>query len=79
MDYTWIKKWGAFLGSDVAHLTGELERAKKTRAPENAIYYDHAKQRWMTTEDITSSVTREALGLPLLGGHRGEEFGSRSS
>jgi hypothetical protein len=39
-DYFWIRQWGQHVGSDRDAIEREVERARRDRAPDNAIYYE---------------------------------------
>ena len=62
-DYPYIRKWGAILGSNPEFIRDEVEHAKKTNAPSNAVYWSISDRCWRTTVDITNPNAREELGL----------------
>ena len=39
-DYFWIRQWGRHVGSDPDTIEGEVEKARRDKAPHNAVYYD---------------------------------------
>ena len=38
-DYFWIRQWGHYMGSSPDAIEREVEKARRDRAPHNAIYY----------------------------------------
>jgi hypothetical protein len=62
--YPWIVKWGRLMGSYQYYIDGQIEAARQSDAPDNAIYHDG--ERWQTTDDVTSPATRQRLGLEPL-------------
>jgi hypothetical protein len=38
-EYFWIRQWGTLMGSDGDDIEREIEKARRDRAPHNAIYY----------------------------------------
>ena len=39
-DYFWIRQWGQHTGSDPDRIGREVEKARRDKAPHNAIYYE---------------------------------------
>lgn len=66
-DYPYIRKWGAYVGSMPYYIAEQINRARETNAPPNAVYevYDGngPTGQWRTTDDITSPAALCALGL----------------
>lgn len=63
-DYHWVREWGKLLDSNEAYIEAQVEKARKENAPENAVYKSN-DGHWVTTDDVTSGTTREALGLDI--------------
>jgi hypothetical protein len=61
-EYPWIVKWSRHMGSFRYYIEQQVRLARADNAPANAIYQAH-DGRWMTTDDITNTSTRELLGL----------------
>ena len=58
-DYKWIRFWGQYMGSQSFYVDAQVERAKKERAPANAIYRD--TDGWKTTAQIENQSAINAL------------------
>ena len=69
--YTYIERWGRFLGSHDYFIQGQCDLARAENAPAHAIY---ARQQpgglghqpedgWVTTDDVTNPDALEALGI----------------
>lgn len=66
--YPWIRAWGWLLGSFSYYIEEEIQRAKRSNAPPNAIFRRYTPddsgwdgKSWATTADITSPNTRYTL------------------
>ena len=59
-DYPYIRAYGLLLGSFPSYIDSEVEKARRTNAPQTAVsqYQDGS---WATFEDITFSDTRERI------------------
>ena len=59
-DYPYIRAYGLFMGSFQSYIDSEVEKARRTNAPQTAVsqYQDGS---WATFEDITFSDTRERI------------------
>lgn len=57
MDYAYIRAWGELLGSFPYYIEGEIEKARRDRAPQTAIYR-RQDGSWATFEEIRSEGTR---------------------
>lgn len=59
-DYPFIRAYGLLLGSFPSYIDSEVEKARRTNAPQTAVsqYQDGS---WATFEDITFSDTRERI------------------
>lgn len=57
MDYKGIRFWGHMLGSSNRYIADDVERARREKAPANAIY--RGEDGWRTTDTVrTPSVIR---------------------
>lgn len=61
MGYKYIRAWGRMLYSDPYYIAGQIEQARKDKAPKDAIYYDPDKGIWRTFSDITNNTTIRIL------------------
>lgn len=59
-DYPYIRAYGLLLGSFPSYIDSEVEKARRTNAPQTAVsqYQDGS---WATFEDITFSDTRKRI------------------
>ena len=57
MKYYYIRAWGKLLNSFAYYIEAEIERARKDKAPETAIYR-REDGTWATFEQIESPVTK---------------------
>lgn len=59
-DYPYIRAYGLLLGSFQSYIDSEVEKARRTNAPQTAVsqYQDGS---WATFEDITFSDTRDRI------------------
>lgn len=59
-DYPYIRAYGLLLGSFQSYIDSEVEKARRTNAPQTAVsqYQDGS---WETFEDITFSDTRDRI------------------
>lgn len=59
-DYPYIRAYGLLLGSFPSYIDSEVEKARRTNAPQTAVsqYQDGS---WATFEDITFNDTRERI------------------
>lgn len=60
MDYAYVRAWGQTLGSFPYYIEGEVEKARRSNAPETAIY-QRDDGSWATFEGIASKDTRNAI------------------
>lgn len=60
--YPMIRRWGKLLHSMDYYIDNQIEQAKKDKAPMNAIH-KREDGSWATTDDITSEVTRQLMGI----------------
>lgn len=60
MDYKYIRAWGKMLGSFRGYIEGEVEKARKERAPETAIYR-RSDGTWATFEGIERQDTKQRI------------------
>lgn len=60
MDYVYIRAWGQSMGSFPNFIVGEVERARRDRAPETAIY-QRDDGSWATFEGIVAEDTRNRI------------------
>lgn len=65
LDYPYIRAWGRYMESSLEYITGEIERAKVTNAPQNAIYeimsIEGRTGKWRTVDDVQSFSLRYKL------------------
>ena len=66
-DYLYIQLWGRFMGSSSTYIKEQVELARTTGAPSNAIYERDGV--WETADTVTNPPARVALGLPPLKGN----------
>lgn len=59
-DYKYIRAWGKHLGSFNYYIDGEVLKARKDNAPQNAIY-KNSKGNWQTFDDIKSDNTKKQI------------------
>ena len=59
-DYPYIRAYGLLLGSFQSYIDSEVEKARRTNAPQTAVS-QYQDGRWATFEDITFSDTRERI------------------
>jgi hypothetical protein len=64
-EYPFIVAWGVRMGSREYYIREQCEKASADKAPGNAIYQDTGGV-WHTTDEITNTTTRVALGLEPL-------------
>ncbi|MBQ7895974.1 MAG: hypothetical protein IJ364_05400 [Oscillospiraceae bacterium] len=62
MDYLYIRAWGKMLGSFPAYIEREVEKARKAKAPQTAIY-QRQDGSWATFGSVSSGETRDAVAL----------------
>jgi hypothetical protein len=55
-DYFWIRQWGHHTGSDRDAIEREVERARREKAPPNAIYY---QERFRDGDCLPAGVSEE--------------------
>ena len=60
LDYVYLRAWCRMMGSHSYYVDGEVEAARKDKAPQNAIYRD-TKGNWMTFDGVTRVTTREVI------------------
>lgn len=60
MDYKYIRAWGQMLGSFPSYIEGEVERAKRDRAPQTATYR-RQDGSWATFEQVVNKETRNTV------------------
>lgn len=60
MDYPYIRAWGRLLHSFPYYVEGEIEDARRSKAPPDAIY-SRSDGTWRTYRDITSDETRATV------------------
>ena len=59
-DYFWIRQWGHHIGSDRDSIEREVERARRDKAPPNAIYYqERFKDGGCAPTDYSEEQKRE--------------------
>lgn len=59
-DYPYIRAYGLLLGSFQSYIDSEVEKARRTNAPQTAVS-QYQDGNWATFEDITFSDTRERI------------------
>ena len=62
MDYLYIRAWGKMLGSFPSYIEREVEKARKTNAPQTAIY-QRQNGSWATFGSVNSGATRDAVAM----------------
>lgn len=61
-DYPYIRAWGKMMRSRGYYIAGQVDKARRERAPETATYYDDYKRRWNTFDQIPgNSETRRTI------------------
>jgi hypothetical protein len=60
-DYPYIRAWGRFTGSRSYYIEEQVDKARETKAPQNAIYYDANRKRWHTVEEIALTENRQEI------------------
>lgn len=60
MDYIYLRAWNRMLGSAPHFCTESLDRARKDKAPDDAIYERH-DGAWATYDNITWDETRRLI------------------
>ena len=66
-DYFWIRQWGLLMGSEHSAIEREVAKARRDKAPHNAIYREEQPREgsivgvWRTTSGITEPDRRTAL------------------
>ena len=63
MEYEYIHKYCAMMGSMPYYVTREIQKARADKAPET-VYASRQDGTWLTTDGLTSTFTRQKLGLP---------------
>jgi hypothetical protein len=59
MEYPFIQAWGARMGSFKYYIDGQVEEAKKDKAPATAIYKSHDTGKWRTIDDVSNPEAKE--------------------
>jgi hypothetical protein len=54
--YPYIRAWGIALGSFEYYIKEQIELARQHDAPDNAIFFTHATNKWSTTDDLGSAA-----------------------
>jgi hypothetical protein len=64
-DYPGIRAWGKRLGSYGYYIDAQVQKARETKAPQNAIYfgndYEQGGERWHTIDEITDLDSRPEM------------------
>ena len=61
-EYPYVQAWGMMMGSKLQDIAAEAMKAKKERAPRDAVYKSAGgDQQWRTVEDITSEDTKKRV------------------
>jgi hypothetical protein len=57
MIYPYIRAWGRMMGSSPVYVERQVERARRDRAPADAIFYGRDR-RWHQFRHVNSGYTR---------------------
>jgi hypothetical protein len=55
LDYMYIRAWGRMMGSNQYYIDGEIEQARRDRAPQNVVYQTDGV--WRTFDRVTKPNT----------------------
>ena len=59
-DYIYIRAWGQMMNSMEYYIRGEVDKARREKAPADAIYKNH-DGKWVTYATIARDDTRALL------------------
>lgn len=59
--FPWLRRWCKFMGSFPYFVEQQLEKARVTNAPPDAIYYSADDNVWHTIKDVESTYTLMVL------------------
>lgn len=55
LDYPYIRAWGRMMGSHSYYVDDQVEKARRNKAPQNAVYYNI--NSWQTFDKVTNPHT----------------------
>ena len=60
-DYPYIRAWGKMMSSGQYYIIGEIEKARKDNAPQDATFWSITRGEWATFSTITNENTKRLI------------------
>ena len=75
-DYPYVRAWGRYMGSQEYYINGQVQRARETSAPDDAIFERHAPDgsgktgEWATWSGISDPLAKAQVAAVVEGWQR---------
>jgi len=66
VEYPFIALWGRQMGASMAHIVGQIKKARAEGAPATAIYYQESEETWKTIGELASSARADHMILQYI-------------
>ena len=60
--YLHVRAWGRLMGSYPSYVNGQVKKALRDNAPEDACFYSKVDKRWIKFSEIQSFFSRKFIG-----------------